>query len=68
VKPVFTKKAFVPPEAFYFLEHFQSKNALGRVNAIEFLFSGKKDASAIREYTLTVFDTEMADTHCIIPT
>jgi hypothetical protein len=43
-------------------EHFQSENVPGHVNTIEFLFSGKEDESAMREYTLTRYLTEMADT------
>jgi hypothetical protein len=31
---------------------------LGRVNTIEFFFSGKEDESAVREYSLTVFDRD----------
>jgi hypothetical protein len=34
------------------------KSPAGRVNTIEFLFSGKEDESAMREYTFTVFDRD----------
>jgi hypothetical protein len=44
------------------LECFRFENALGRVNVIKFLFSGKEDASAMREYTLKRYLTGMADT------